>query len=111
MLIPNKHSGKPETVKIGDILYACYDEAILSRGKHNRALTWSFRCQGIIVQKDQFFIMGPGDTLYQLGVDCFTSDVEARLVGYFHDGTKRKNKNLIKQYRIVLLTDEERMRI
>ena len=111
MLITNKHTGVQQAVDLGDILYAYYDEPVKVKGYKNRLRTWSFRCQGILVKKDNVYIMGPGDVLYQLGVDCFTSDVEARSVGYFKDGRPKSDEKPGRQFRIVELTNEERLRI
>lgn len=111
MLITNKHTKGQQVVNIGDILYAYYDEPVKVKGYRNRLRTWTFRCQGLLVKKDDVYIMGPGDVLYQLGVDCFTSDVEARSVGYFKDGRSKDKGKPGRQFRIVELTDEERMRI
>lgn len=111
MLITNKHTKGQQAVNVGDILYAYYDEPVKVKGYRNRLRTWTFRCQGLLVKKDDVYIMGPGDVLYQLGVDCFTSDVEARSVGYFKDGRSKDKGKPGKQFRLVELTDEERMRI
>lgn len=109
MLIKNKHSGKEENVNLGDILYTYYEG--LDRNNRKVQKTWSFRCQGILEKTDGHYILGPGDVLYQLGVDCFKTIYESLNIGYNHDMVRRTRKDPRMQYKFVILTDEEKIRL
>ena len=107
MVLKNLHTGEPEPVDIGDILYSYFEQG--GCGTRERQKTWSFRCQGLLTTADADYILGPGNTIYQLGIDCFTNDIEARGVGYYWKNNKRKDRP--KKYRIDLLTEEEKVRM
>ena len=109
MLIRNAHTGSVEAVNIGDVLYSYYEGS----GDTNRKVpkTWSFRCQGILEKRDEQYILGPGDVLYQLGVDCFKTTQETLRAGYNHDMVRRARKDPKLQYRFVMLSEEEKVRI
>ena len=106
MIIKNQHSGRPEPVDIGDILYSYFDQG--GYGTQERQRTWSFKCRGLLSTTEKDYILGPGNTMYELGLDCFTTDDEARDVGYYNKTSKRNEK--VKKYRLTILTDEERIR-
>ena len=107
MIIKNLHTGRAEPVDIGDILYSYFNQG--GHGTQERQRTWSFRCQGLLSVMDHDYILGPGNAMYELGLDCFTSDNEARNVGYFHKSAKKRSKQ--KKYRLEVMGDEERVRI
>ena len=107
MVLKNLHTGQPEPVDIGDILYSYFDQG--GHGTQERQKTWTFRCQGLLSTTDADYILGPGNVMYQLGLDCFTNDNEARGVGYYWKTAKRTKTP--KRYRIAVLNDEEKIRI
>ena len=107
MIIKNLHNGRPEPVDIGDILYSYFDQG--GYRTQERQKTWSFRCQGLVSTIDHDYILGPGNTIYQLGIDCFTSNNEAREVGYYHKTLPKREER--RQYRFSILSDEEKVRI
>lgn len=107
MVLKNLHTGRPEPVDVGDILYSYFEQG--GHGTKERQLTWSFRCQGLLSTTDADYILGPGNTMYQLGLDCFTNDNEARGVGYYWKNSKKKEKPI--QYKLCILSDEEKVRM
>lgn len=98
MLVQNERTGKEQSVSIDDILYVQLDK----KTALNRPKTWSFRCHGFIVKPDKSYILGPGNTIFRLGYDCFTTSAEAREYG---------NRHIRDQYRLVKLSEEERIRV
>ena len=107
MVLKNLHTGQPEPVDVGDILYSYFEQG--GHGTKERQLTWSFRCQGLLSTSDADYILGPGNVMYELGLDCFTNDNEARDVGYYHK-TLRKRK-IPRKYKLVMMEDEEKVRM
>ena len=98
MTIQNERTGSPQSLEIGDILYAQLDE----KTALNRPKTWTFRCQGFVMKKNRSYILGPGDTVYRLGRDCFVTAIEAREHG---------NRDIRDQFRLVKMKKEERIRV
>lgn len=98
MLVQNERTGKEQSVSIDDILYVQLDK----KTALNRPKTWSFRCHGFIVKPDKSYILGPGNTIFRLGYDCFTTSVEAREFG---------NRHIRGHYRLVELSEEERIKV
>ena len=108
MVIKNNKTGLFESVNVGDILYTYYEGP---RDNRIRQKTWTFRCQGILEKKDHVYILAPGDVLYELGTDCFKTDIEARTAGYNHNGTRRKSIKSRNQFRFLILKEDEKVRI
>lgn len=98
MMLRNERTGKEQAVMLGDILYAHVDRDT----KLDQRKTWSFRCQGYLLRPDQNYILGPGDMAFRLGYDCFTTTTEAREFG------KRSMRD---QYKLVKISDEERIKV
>ena len=98
MTIINERTGAEQAVAFNDILYVQLDE----KTGLDRPKTWSFRCQGFLLKPDSNYILGPGDCAFKLGSDCFTTAREAR-----EFGSKYKKD----QYRLVKLSEEERIRV
>lgn len=98
MMITNERTGSEQAIAINDILYVQLDE----KTGLDRPKTWSFRCQGFLVKPEISYILGPGDCAFKLGSDCFTTSREAREFG------SRYKKD---QYRLVRLSDEERIKV
>ena len=88
-------------IQIGDVLYAYFDGPL--RNKYHQR-TWSFRCQGVLMTHDKCYILGPGDVLYELGVDCFRTAIEAR-----EKGSRSGRPSDL--FRLVKLTEVEKVRI
>lgn len=96
MYMQNERTGKDQAVVFGDILYAQLDE----KTGLDKPKTWSFRCQGFVVKPDGNYILGPGDTAFRLGWDCFTTAREARDFGNKADRNKLKLVEMTKEERI-----------
>lgn len=98
MMLINERTRAEQAIALNDILYVQLDE----KTGLDRPKTWSFRCQGFLVKPDNSYILGPGDCAFKLGSDCFTTAREAR-----EFGSKYKKD----QYRLVKLSEEERIRV
>ena len=98
MILRNERTGAEQAVMLGDILYAHVDRDT----KLDQRKTWSFRCQGYVVTPNQNYILGPGDMVFRLGYDCFTTTTEARNFG---------NKPTKDQFSLVKLSEEERIKV
>ena len=109
MYIKNLHNGLPEPVDVGDILYSYYQQG--GRLDRENQKTWSFRCQGLLSTRDADYILGPGNAMYLLGINCFTTDGEAREIGYEVSGGLIGKKDIRRQYRLIEMSDEERVKI
>ena len=107
MYIKNLHNGLPEPVDVGDILYSYLDQG--GYGTKEIQRTWSFRCQGLLSTTDKDYIIGPGNSMYELGIDCFTTDDEARNVGYYNKVSNRRDGAM--KHRLELVSPEERVRM
>lgn len=118
--VQNQKTKENVVVKEGDIFY-CYYSKSDSLDEDGRLIgdwcqatkrVWSFPCQGVLKLKGKSYILGPGSVMYQLGVDCFRSAVEAR-TEFYSQNRRVGGCHERKKYRveIVELKEEEKIKI
>lgn len=102
MFLRNKSTDEDQNVRIGDILYSVYEGDKRRVGK----VTWSFPCQGFVIMKDNSYILGPGNTIYELGINAFkTAEAARKSSDRLRTGIKKE------QFRLVKMSEEEMIKV